>query len=281
MCNTHIVKQIHDESPRRHFLKVIAGAAAAGAMLSSRVAAAEPATDRAAQTISTRNLADLTHALSPQSPVYPGYEKMKIRPLYTAAKNGFNANAWELVEHCGTHLDAPHHFIDGATTADKIDIGTFVAPLAVLDIRQKAEKLHDATVTVDDVLAWEKSHGKIPVGAAVMMNSGWSKRMDESARFLNADAQKVMHFPVFSAEAAAFLVTQRAVAGIGVDTLSLDIGAAKEFAAHRAVLQAGKWGVECVAGLDAVPPSGASVVIAPTKVLGATGGPVRIYAMWG
>jgi kynurenine formamidase len=85
--------------------------------------------------------------------------------------------------------------------------------------------------------------------------------------------------PGFSEQAARFLVEQRDIAGIGVDTLSLDAGVAQKFVAHLAILGAGKYGIELLANLSRVPAAGATVFIGAMKHDGATGGPARILAL--
>jgi kynurenine formamidase len=175
-------------------------------------------------------------------------------------------------------MDAPAHFIADGMTADVLPISRFVCPLVVIDISARAARDHDATVNVADIAAWEKAHGRIPAQACVVMRSGWERRLRKPSGFLNQDDNAVMHTPGFSEEAAAFLVSERSIAGVGVDTLSLDVGASTTFKAHQAVLGAGRWGIECLANLGQVPEVGATVFIAPTKVQHSSGGPVRVYA---
>lgn len=102
----------------------------------------------------------------------------------------------------------------------------------------------------------------------------------DAARFVNADARGSMHFPGISEEAAAFLAHDRRVAGIGVDTLSIDPGVDKTFRTHRAWLGAGKWALEVVANLARVPPHGATLFVGAPRVRAATGGPARLLATW-
>jgi kynurenine formamidase len=131
----------------------------------------------------------------------------------------------------------------------------------------------------EDLAAWEKQHGRIPPGALVAMHSGWDQRVGTVERFLNRDAKGVMHAPGFSEAAARFLVQERDIVGAGVDTLSLDPAAAQKFAAHLVLLGAGKYGVELMANLGAVPPAGATVIVGGPKHEGASGGPVRVLAV--
>jgi kynurenine formamidase len=134
-------------------------------------------------------------------------------------------------------------------------------------------------VGVDDLLAWEKAHGRLPRGAFVAMRSGWDARIGNAARFLNKDAKGTMHAPGFSEEAARFLVAERDIVGAGVDTLSLDKAEAQKFVAHLALLGAGKYGVELIANLGGVPAAGATIIVGAPKHEGASGGPARVYAL--
>ncbi|WP_223807296.1 cyclase family protein [Montanilutibacter psychrotolerans] len=251
--------------------------------------ASGPARDAAsAPTVSTQNIVDLTHTLTPEFPYIPvpGITfPFKATPIATIPTMGVAANKWEIHEHLGTQIDAPSHFVDGGTPLDQMPVRNFIAPLAVIDIRDRARRDADASVTVDDILAWEAKYGRLPAGAAVFMYSGWEERIHDAAAFINAEGptaagelEPTMHFPGFSPEATAFLASERDVVGIGVDTLSLDPGKDKQYRAHKSWLAAGKWGVECVANLGKVPASGATVFVGATKVGGATGGPVRLIA---
>ena len=67
--------------------------------------------------------------------------------------------------------------------------------------------------------------------------------------------------------------------GIAVDTLSLDHGPSADFATHYAWLPTNRWGLECVAGLSALPATGATIVVGAPKFHGGTGGPTRVFAL--
>ena len=274
MCGPQVMDYVQSTLSRRDLLR--AGAAAA-------VAATVPlagAGGREARTMALGQIADLTHTASPAFPVFPGFKPMSIQTTSTVQKDGFYANRWELGEHTGTHMDAPAHFIANGASADRIAPAQLFAPLAVIDIRARATRDPDASVTVDDLRAWERRHGRLPQGAAVVMRSGWDAFVGDARRYINADASGTMHFPGFSPEAAEFLTRERSISGVGVDTLSLDIGAAKEFRAHVLILGAGRWGLENLANLAVLPPSGAMLIVGGPKVARASGGPSRVFAVW-
>ena len=262
---------------RRDVLK-LGASLLAGAMVSPAFQTAAKA--QAKKSISIGNMADLTHTISPQMSMWPGTSRPKIDTVVTVEKDGFYGNNWTLWEHTGTHLDSPAHFIKGGMTADKMPLESMIVPLAVVDIRDKAGKNPDAEVTPDDILAWEKQHGRLPDGAAVFMRSGWDARIGDETKYQNMDASKVMHFPGFAPAAAELLTKERKISGIGVDTLSQDFGASKDFKTHVVILGAGKWGLENVANLANVPPAGATLILGSLKIDKASGGPVRLMAVW-
>lgn len=290
MCAPSVIERVHEQLgaaegfavPRRDVLRLAAGMVA-GALLAApanaaRVRAASPSPRR----LEFSHLVDLTHVLSPDFPVFPSFEPMRVTTLVTVRANGFYANRWDLGEHTGTHLDAPAHFVDreGIWTADEVPPERLIAPLVVIHIHERAARDPDAWVTVDDLLAWERRYGRIPDGAAVCMHSGWETRVGDASAYRNADAGGTMHFPGFSPEAAEWLVHERSVVGVGVDTLSLDIGPSTDFKVHLTVLGANVWGLENLANLASVPPAGATLIVGAPRVRRASGGPCRVLAVW-
>jgi kynurenine formamidase len=177
-------------------------------------------------------------------------------------------------------MDAPAHIVEGAAYANELAVEQFFAPLAVVDISGRAATDPDTQVMPDDLLAWETEHGSLPAGAFVAMNSGWEARIGDPASFINAGEDGVLHLPGFHPDAAAFLVEERNITGIGVDTLSLDFGAATQFVTHVTVLQTGKYGLEGLAALASVPPAGALIVVGGPKVVVGSGGPSRVMALF-
>jgi kynurenine formamidase len=275
MCAPNVIESVREELSRRGFLTALGGAVAAAAVSTPVAAQQKPV--RLAKGF--RDVHDLTHTFTPRTPVFPAFKPIQIRPKFSIAKDGFFANEITFDEHTGTHMDGPAHFVQGATTADKLPAEKFIAPLAVVNIESRAAKDADAVVTVDDVLAWEKQNGRLPAGAFVAMYSGWGGRIGQPDKFLNKDAKGTMHAPGFSEEVAKFLTKERDIVGAGVDTLSLDVAAASKFVAHLAFLGAGKYGVELLANLNTVPPSGATIIVGGPKHEGASGGPCRVYAL--
>ena len=281
MCSPSVIESALAGVSRRDALHLAAGLFAGALPCASRLAAADQPREK--RTIAADHVLDLTHVLSPAFPIWPSPTNtpIKMTNTSTVAKDGFYANRWELVEHHGTHLDAPAHFAPNGVTAERLEASSLIVPAAVLDLRERARKNADAVVTIDDLKAWEKTHGRLPKQCGVFLNAGWDAKAGDSKAFLGQDSSKTMHFPGFSKEACEWLLSEREVAGLGVDTLSLDFGASKDFAVHKLWLGAAKWGLECVANLAKLPPAGATVFVGAPKVRGASGGPTRVLAVWG
>ena len=222
---------------------------------------------------------DLTHTLSPEFPTFFGVPGIAIERRYTFRRDGANVNWWHVGEHAGTHVDAPFHYSDVGPSAEAIPADQLVVPLAVVDVSAKASRNADYAMTPQDLADWEAKHGRLPDGCCVAMNSGWARHATDAAKFTGKDTAGTFHFPGIAPAAAEWLIKERRVAGLAVDTLSLDIGPSKDFRTHKAWLPSGRWGIENVANLDRVPAMGATLVVGLPKVKGASGGPARVFAL--
>ena len=272
MCDVCVINAVKDRMlSRRDLFRTVAGGAAVAAVGTAAMVPSALAAGAA-------KVEDLTHELHEAFPTYFGTQTFHRKQLTSLEKNGFNTFEWRLSEHTGTHIDAPLHFTADGTSVAEIPVGQLVVPLCVVDIKAKAEASADAQVTPDDLKAWIAKHGAIPDNACVAMNSGWDKRASGDT-FRNADGDGKMHFPGFHAEATKMLMEETKAVGIAVDTLSLDHGISADFAVHYSWLPAGRWGIENIANLDAVPANGATLVVGAPKVRGGTGGPCRLFAM--
>ncbi len=134
-------------------------------------------------------------------------------------------------------------------------------------------------VSETDLAAWEQKNGRIPERAVVLVKTGWGRNFQNLVRYRNPDEKGRMHFPGFSPEAVKFLIDQRDVRGIGIDTLSVDPGQSDEAAVHHLLGKAGRYGLENLAGLDGLPPVGFYLIVAPIKIETGSGGPTRVFAV--
>ena len=222
---------------------------------------------------------DLTHTMSADFPTFFGVPGIEMQKQFDFKKDGFNLYWWRIVEHAGTHLDAPIHFSSDGATADMIAASSLVVPLAVIDVSAQAAKNADYQMTRADLETYEKKHGRIPDNACVAMHSGWGRYASDGTKFTGKDAAGAFHFPGVAPDAAQWLLSSRKAMGLAVDTLSLDHGPSKDFKTHLTWLPSGRWGLENVANLDKVPPAGATLVVGVPKVKDATGGPARLIAL--
>lgn len=287
MCGPHVAKvvrkRIKQEGPpqvsRRGFLKmggVMAAAAAVGSTAQMTQAAPR------AQSMGG-DVVDLSHLLSVDFPVFPAFSKATKQTLVSVEEDGFYAQEWTFGEHTSTHLDAPGHFVADAPLVSDLDPSMLVGPGVVIDIAEKASDNPDAMLDVVDIEAWEADNGTLPEGAFVMMYSGWAERLLDQGEeaFSGVDADGGLHFPGFSPAAAEFLVNERSIKGVGVDTLSIDVGTSSTFDVHYTVLGAGLVGIENLNNLAALldrdtPPT---VVLGVPKYSEGSGGPLRALAL--
>ncbi|UXX84933.1 cyclase family protein [Roseovarius pelagicus] len=270
MCNACVMNAVKDRMlSRRNFFQL---SAAAGAGVALASASAPPALAAGHSSVE-----DMTHTLSAEFPTFFGEPGFAADQAFNFAEHGFNLFNLSINEHTGTHIDAPMHFSADGASVDEIPVSSLVAPLCVVDIAARAADDADTQVTPDDLRAWIEANGDIPDGACVALHSGWGPKVGGDG-FRNFDGE-AMHFPGFHVEAAQMLLEETGAGSIAVDTLSLDHGISADFATHYAWLSSGRFGIECLANLDKMPASGATLVIGAPKHKGGSGGPARIFAM--
>lgn len=228
---------------------------------------------------------DLTYAYDEKTLYWPtsptAFQLDRLSYGKTEAGFFYASNAFCTPEHGGTHLDAPIHFAEGKRTADQIPPEQLIAPAVVIDVSAQAAADPDYRLTLQDLRAWEEKHGAVPAGAIVLLRTGWGARWPDRKRYLGDDKPgdaSNLHFPSYGAEAARALV-ERKVGALGVDTASIDHGPSKDFIVHQIANGADIPGLENVANLGELPPTGAWVIALPMKIAGGSGGPVRIVAL--
>lgn len=199
---------------------------------------------------------------------------------------GFYYSAYNFsgAEHGGTHIDAPIHFAEGRKTVDQLAITDLIAPAVKIDISAKALANGDYLVTTEDIQTWETANGKIPDGSILLLQTGFGKYWPDKKNYLGTDrtgpdAVAELHFPGLHPDAADWLVKNRKINAIGIDTASIDNGQSTTFASHVALMSRNIPAFENVANLDKVPVKGAQVIALPMKIKGGSGAPLRIVAL--
>jgi len=229
---------------------------------------------------------DLTHALSEQSVFWPTAEPFKLVTDAEGFTDGgyyYSAYSFSAAEHGGTHIDAPIHFAAGRRTVDQIPLSQLIGNAVVIDVSAKARKDADYLVVKDDFAAWERARGEIPKQAIVLLHTGYGQFWPDAERYLGTaqrgeEGVAKLHFPGLHPDAALWLVNQRHIKAVGIDTASIDYGMSRDFASHVALMGANVPAFENVANLHKLPARGVFVVALPTKIEGGSGGPLRIVA---
>ena len=234
---------------------------------------------------------DLTQTLSPDFPTIvlpPQFGQCAPFRMETISRYDDNGPAWywnniTVGEHTGTHFDAPVHWVTGKdlpnNTTDTLPVQNLVAPACVIDCSKDAAGNGDYLLTVPVIEAWEAMHGRIPPGNWVLFRTDWSKRT--GAEYANVKEDGA-HTPGPDAAAVQFLVDRGAL-GFGVETIGTDAGQAHlmnpMYPAHTLMHGAGRWGLQCLANLDQLPPTGALIIAPPLKIQGGSGSPLRVLAL--
>jgi kynurenine formamidase len=253
---------------------LILGAAGTAAVL------AVPAPAQAGRRLPRHGLQDLTHPVTPSFPAFVPGEEPSRRTVTTVEADGYYMQEWTILEHFGTHVDAPAHFTAGGRTSTELALSELVIPAVVIDIAGRAARDPDTTVTVADLVAYERRYDRIPRDAAVLLHSGWAARAGDAAAYRGTDAGGTLHFPGFSVDACEWLLRKRRIRSLGVDTLSIDPGVSAGFETHLALTGADRYGVENIAGLDRIPRHGATLTVGLIPYQDGSGGQARVFASW-
>ncbi|MDT0684239.1 cyclase family protein [Roseicyclus sp. F158] len=235
---------------------------------------------------------DLTHTLDPDFPVIvlpPEFGQCARFRMEEVSAYDHRGPSWKwhdisMSEHTGTHFDAPSHWISGRNvphgSVDEIPPSAFVGPVCVIDCSEGAARDEDYELTPEVIEAWEAAHGRIPEDAWVLMRTDWSKRTGAAYINLREDGA---HSPGPTPAAIRLLVEERNIRGFGTETVGTDAGQGSHydppFPAHHTLHGAGKYGLQCLKGLDRLPPTGAVLMAAPLKIRNGTGSPLRVLAL--
>lgn len=270
MCNACVIEAVKTGMLSRRAL--FSGAAATAAALTGMgLTSAQPALAQA-----KGRVVDLTHAWDETFPTFDGLPGITYEPAVKFEDSGYQLWKLSIFEHSGTHIDAPLHFTADGTSVADLPVEQLIAPLCIIDLTAKAAEDANAMVEPADIEAWVSANGEIPAGACVAFNSGWAAKV-ASPEFRNTP-DGALAFPGFS-KAATDMLAGMDVGSIGVDSLSLDPGNSADFAVHFSWLPGGRFGIECLANLDQLPASGATIFIGAPKHKRGTGGPARVMAV--
>ncbi len=232
-------------------------------------------------------LVDLSHAYDARAIFWPTaapFRLEKVADGVTPAGYYYAANDFASSEHGGTHIDSPIHFAAGRQTVDQIPLDRLVGAAVVIDVTAAAAKNADYQVTSDDIERAEAGAGRIPDRAILLIRTDYSKRWPDAASYLGTAergdaAVAKLHFPGLHPDAAAWLIANRSIAAIGIDTASIDYGQSTLFESHRALFAKDIPAFENLTNLDRLPARGAHVIALPMKIAGGSGAPLRAIAI--
>jgi kynurenine formamidase len=238
-----------------------------------------------AHALDEKKLIDMTYPFGADTLHWPTAKPFHLEKVHEGrTEQGFWYSSYNYSgsEHVGTHLDAPFHFAEGKWTTERIPLARTIGPAIVIDARRQAEADRDYRLSAADIRRWEKRYGRVPTRSIVLMHSGWGKYWGDRKRYFgDAEAGDTsnLHFPGFGKDAAEYLVKQRRVKAVGIDTPSIDHGPSQDFIVHQVFGAANVPIFENVAALDRLPAKGATVFAIPMKIKGGSGAPLRIFAV--
>jgi kynurenine formamidase len=255
-----------------------------GANVSERSGASSPP---AARPFPGGELIDLSHAYEAQAIFWPTAAPFRLEKVADGITPGgyyYASNNFFTSEHGGTHMDAPVHFAQGKQAADQVPIDRLVGVAVVIDVTQAASAHADYQITVEDFQRWEQQNGRVPADAIVLLRTGFSRRWPDAVRYLGTaergePAVAKLHFPGLHPDAAKWLVANRPIKAIGIDTASIDYGQSSLFEAHRTLYARDIPAFENLTALERLPATGAYLVALPMKIKGGSGAPLRAIAI--
>ncbi len=229
---------------------------------------------------------DLSHRYSSNTVYWPTSERFQLDKIFVGETDqGFFYSAFKFstAEHGGTHIDAPYHFYKQGNTVDNIPLNKLIGQAVVTNFSKQASKNRDYLITVKDFQHWEAAHGKIPKESIVLIRTGYENYWPDAKKYLGTKLRgekgvSQLHFPGLSEAAAKWLVTQRKIKAVGIDTASIDYGQSNMYKAHRVLTAASTPIFENVNNLSRLPATNVWVVALPMKIKGGSGGPLRIIA---
>lgn len=222
---------------------------------------------------------DLTHPISESIPTWPNDPPVKIERKATIEKDGYALNQLVIGEQSGTHIGCPAHFLIDGRRAEQYEARELFVPTIVINVENRVLNHADYVLTIEDVLEWENVHGRLEAGHLLSVFTGWSRFWSDSERYLGIDNEGIPHFPGLGPEVTDFLVHERKVVGLGIDTHGIDTGNDNRFEANRILFRANCFHLENLANLDKLPHTGSILVIGMLPLVSGAGSPARILAL--
>lgn len=243
--------------------------------------------EKVSKSIDDKLLVDLSHDYSNETVYWVTEKDFELHELFAGeTEKGYYyaANTFTSAEHGGTHVDAPIHFSRTGQKVDEIPLEHLIGQAIKINVADSALEDSDYQISVQDLKEWESEQGQeIPSESIVLLETGYSSFYPNKKKYLGTDkkgaeAAKLLHFPGLSPEAAQWLVSNRDIHAIGIDTPSIDYGQSYEFKSHVILLGENIPVFENLTNLNKLPLIGFDIVALPMKIKGGSGAPLRVVA---
>ena len=208
---------------------------------------------------------DLTLTISNKIPTFPGSPQPNFIPWENIKEDGYNLEVLFLSSHTGTHMDAPHHFLEKGAKIHEISLEKLVSEATLIQSRKSSGQ----SITKTDIQKFEKKQGKIENFSSVVFQTGWQRNLQKKYYFTKN--------PGLSISAAKYLASKK-ISLVGIDSPSIDVGTDSKFSVHQIFAKKGMLIVENLTNLDKIKSSKFHLVVLPLKLKNATGSPVRAIA---
>lgn len=231
-----------------------------------------------ANTINYSRVVDLSHVIAPDMPLWPGDPAVEFVDTAQFDKDGYFLRKFTMGEHSGTHMNAPNSFHKDGMGIDRYEPQSLVVQAVVIDIRKEAQANADYVLTEGDILIWESKYGKVPKDSVVLLYTGWQEKWSDPKAFFNKDAEGKLHFPGFDGKATSFLLKERGIKGVGIDTHGVDPGLDLTYQTNTQVLAQNGIILECLTHIDQLPATGTTLVLGILRLKGGSGTPLSVMA---
>lgn len=227
---------------------------------------------------------DLSREISPQIPVYPGHMKVAIWDHLTHAESrlrlgdspfkGYAVKGIAFCDHDSTHMDAIFHFNE-----DRPDLTIETFPIEYcftegvwIDVSDVPGRTHITLERVRRAMDEAGVEG-LPAGGTLLYYTGAARNWDRPLEF-------VSQYPGLDEEASRWILDQGLV-NVLTDAVSTDNPADLSYPNHLVHAEYLVNHTEVVNNIDRIPlHQGFSVMVIPLRLVGCTGSPVRVFALW-
>lgn len=236
----------------------------------------------------SKRIVDLSHDYSEETVYWVTAKQFSLDTVFAGmTEKGYYYSAFNFctAEHGGTHIDAPIHFVENAPSVDEIPLERLIGNAIKVDVSANAADNPDYLVSIEDLQSWETEQGtNIPEGSIVLLETGFAEYYPNRVKYMGTDerglqAVQKLHFPGLDPAAATWLVENRNIHAIGIDTPSIDYGQSETFDSHVILLGDNIPAFENLTNLDQLPSSGFEIIALPMKIKGGSGAPLRIVAI--